>query len=48
MCLQGLSDARFTLQGRVRGVREEEKAPLREAFLKKYPNAFWVDFGDFR
>ncbi len=36
-------------QGRVRLVKEDsERGPLREAFLKKYPDAFWVDFGDFR
>jgi hypothetical protein len=39
-----------TSQGRVRPVAPEsqERTSLREAFLAKYPDAFWVDFGDFR
>jgi hypothetical protein len=27
---------------------EADKAAAREVFLAKYPNAFYVDFGDFR
>lgn len=45
---KGVADGRFTLQGRVSKVPEEDKAALREAFLKKYPDAFWVDFADFK
>ncbi|GAX84646.1 hypothetical protein CEUSTIGMA_g12067.t1 [Chlamydomonas eustigma] len=45
---QGVKDSRFTLQGRVRQVEDEDKGPLRQAFLTKYPDAFWVDFQDFK
>ncbi|KAJ9511217.1 hypothetical protein QJQ45_017090 [Haematococcus lacustris] len=43
-----IQDGRATLQGRVREVKGEEVAALRTAFLAKYPDAFWVDFADFR
>ena len=29
-------------------VTDSEKPALREGFLKKYPDAFWVDFDDFK
>ncbi len=32
----------------MRELPEADKAAARELFLKKYPDAFWVDFGDFR
>eukprot|EP00798_Chlamydomonas_sp_ICE-L_P009214 gene9214-16358_t len=43
-----LKDSRFSLQGKVRRVTAEEQPALREAFLKKFPDAFYVDFGDFQ
>lgn len=46
--LQGLQDARFTLTARAAQLSDAERPAAREAFLKKYPDAFWVDFGDFR
>lgn len=46
--LQSLQDARFTLTGVARPLAEADKAAAREVFLAKYPNAFYVDFGDFR
>ncbi|PNH12245.1 hypothetical protein TSOC_000823 [Tetrabaena socialis] len=45
---QGMDCARMSLQGVVSPVPEEDKPRLREVFLKKYPSAFYVDFGDFR
>lgn len=32
----------------MRELADAERAPLREAFLAKYPTAFWVDFPDFK
>lgn len=46
--LQGLQDGRFTLTGVAKPLSESDKAAAREVFLAKYPNAFYVDFGDFR
>lgn len=43
-----LSDGRVSIQGTVRLVQDDERPALREAFLKKYPSAFYVDFGDFK
>jgi hypothetical protein len=45
---RGLADGRFSLTGTVKELPEADKAAAREVFLKKYPDAFWVDFGDFR
>lgn len=41
-------DARFTLLARAVQIPEAERKEAREAYLKKYPDSFWVDFGDFR
>eukprot|EP00798_Chlamydomonas_sp_ICE-L_P016505 gene16505-22733_t len=44
-----LKDARFSMQGKVTCMESDEAvAPLREAYLRKHPDAFYVDFGDFR
>jgi putative heme iron utilization protein len=44
-----LQDARFSLCGFASRITDpEEVKQAREAFLKKYPDAFYVDFGDFR
>ena len=44
----GAADARVTLTGTVEPVAEgDETAAVREAYLAKHPDAFWVDFGDF-
>jgi hypothetical protein len=32
----------------VEQVSDEDRAGVRATYLKKYPDAFWVDFGDFR
>ncbi|GLC36852.1 hypothetical protein PLESTB_000775700 [Pleodorina starrii] len=45
---QGMDCGRLTLQGTVSLVSEEDKARLREIYLKKYPSAFYVDFPDFK
>lgn len=44
---QSLQDARFTLAGAAAKIPEAERAAAREAYLAKYPQAFYVDFGDF-
>jgi putative heme iron utilization protein len=44
-----LQDARFCLCGFAKPLTDAaEIAAAREAFLKKFPDAFYVDFGDFR
>lgn len=45
---QGLADRRFTLVGTAQLLPESAWATARETFLSKYPQAFYVDFGDFR
>jgi len=42
-----MAQARFTLVGRVHLVSEAEQPAVRETFLSKNPDSFWVDFGDF-
>lgn len=44
---QGLSDARVTLTGEMTPVPAAERDAARSLFLKKHPNCFYVDFGDF-
>lgn len=46
--MQSLQDARFTLTGVAKPLSEADQAAAREAFLATHPNAFYVDFGDFR
>jgi hypothetical protein len=48
LLLQSLQDGRFTVTGVAKPLSESDKAAAREVFLAKYPNAFYVDFGDFR
>jgi len=46
---KGMNDGRVTLQGRVREVTDDaKKAFIREHYLAKNPDAFYVDFPDFR
>ena len=40
--LQGMSDARFTLIGRVQPVSDAEEAAAREAYMSRNPGSFWV------
>ncbi|KMZ71235.1 Pyridoxamine 5'-phosphate oxidase-related FMN-binding protein [Zostera marina] len=42
------SDLFITLYGDALSVPETERVEIRTAYLKKHPNAFWVDFGDFQ
>eukprot|EP00741_Cyanophora_paradoxa_P013373 tig00020684_g12914.t1 len=42
-----MADARVCVVGDVRRAKEEERQQLRDDYLKKHPDAFWVDFGDF-
>ena len=44
--LQSLREPRVALIGNIE-LFEAEKERLREAFLKKHPDAIYVDFGDF-
>lgn len=42
------TDLVITLHGDAVAVTEEDKEAIRTAYLAKHPNAFWVDFGDFK
>jgi len=44
---KGAADGRVNLLGRVKLVPKEERDSLKEVYLSKHPNAFWVNFGDF-
>eukprot|EP00903_Cladosiphon_okamuranus_P021301 g19572.t1 len=45
---KGAADGRVNLIGDVNKVPEEDLPSVREMYKKKHPNAYWVDFGDFR
>ncbi|CBJ48592.1 conserved unknown protein [Ectocarpus siliculosus] len=45
---KGAADGRVSLIGDVNKVPEEDLPSVREMYKKKHPNAYWVDFGDFR
>ena len=43
-----MSDARCTVTGTFATVSgQDDVAQAREAYLKRHPDSFWVDFGDF-
>lgn len=42
------TDLVITLHGDAIAVPENDKEAVRAAYLARHPNAFWVDFGDFR
>ncbi|XP_010257663.1 PREDICTED: uncharacterized protein LOC104597672 isoform X2 [Nelumbo nucifera] len=42
------TDLVVTLHGDAVSVSEEDRVAVRAAYLKRHPNAFWVDFGDFQ
>lgn len=42
------TDLVITLHGDAIFVPEKDKEAIRAAYLARHPNAFWVDFGDFR
>ncbi|KAL2320467.1 hypothetical protein Fmac_029436 [Flemingia macrophylla] len=42
------TDLVITLHGNAIAVPENDKEAVRAAYLARHPNAFWVDFGDFR
>ncbi|KAJ3687218.1 hypothetical protein LUZ61_016382 [Rhynchospora tenuis] len=42
------TDTVITVYGDAITVAAEEREEMRAAYLKKHPDAFWVDFGDFR
>jgi len=44
---KGAADGRVNLMGEVNKVPEEERESIKAIYLKKHPNAFWVEFGDF-
>jgi len=44
---KGAADGRVNLMGEVKLVPNEEREAMKEVYLKKHPNAFWVEFGDF-
>uniref|UniRef100_R7W698 Uncharacterized protein n=1 Tax=Aegilops tauschii TaxID=37682 RepID=R7W698_AEGTA len=41
-------DTVITVYGDATPVPDEEKDAVRTAYLRRHPEAFWVDFGDFR
>ncbi|GLT95361.1 hypothetical protein SLE2022_130470 [Rubroshorea leprosula] len=42
------TDLVITLHGDAVAVSEKDQAAVRDAYLAKHPNSFWVDFGDFQ
>ncbi|KQK15594.1 hypothetical protein BRADI_1g23900v3 [Brachypodium distachyon] len=42
------TDTVITVYGDATPVSDEEKDAVRSAYLRRHPEAFWVDFGDFR
>lgn len=44
---KGAADGRVNLMGNVKLVPKAEREALKEVYLAKHPNAFWVNFGDF-
>lgn len=44
---KGAADGRVNLMGQMNLIPAEETEPLKELYLAKHPNAFWVNFGDF-
>ncbi|KAJ0960568.1 hypothetical protein J5N97_010957 [Dioscorea zingiberensis] len=45
---QDRTDVVITLHGDAISVSEKDREAVRSAYLRKLPDAFWVDFGDFR
>lgn len=44
----GAADGRLNLMGSVEKLEDSDAvASAREAYLRKHPDAFWIDFGDF-
>ncbi|CAK9210790.1 unnamed protein product [Sphagnum troendelagicum] len=43
-----IRDPSVAVIGEAETVSDEDRAGVRATYLKKYPDAFWVDFGDFR
>lgn len=44
---KGAADGRVNLMGRMSKIPKSDIEPLKELYLSKHPNAFWVNFGDF-
>mmetsp|Transcript_16279 Transcript_16279/g.24628 ORF Transcript_16279/g.24628 Transcript_16279/m.24628 type:complete len:329 (+) Transcript_16279:73-1059(+) len=44
---KGAADGRVNLMGNVERLADDEIEDAKELYLKKHPNAFWVNFGDF-
>lgn len=44
---KGAADGRVNLMGTCTLLPQEEAQAARQVYLKKHPDAFWVDFGDF-
>lgn len=43
----GLADARISIAGKMSQIPSDDIKQSRELYLKKHPDSFWVDFGDF-
>lgn len=44
---KGAAEGRVVLIGDVVPLEEDKKAMYRELYMKRHPDAFWIDFGDF-
>jgi putative heme iron utilization protein len=44
---KSIADGRVNLMGKVHLVPSSERSLVRDIYLKRHPNALWVDFGDF-
>lgn len=44
---KGAADGRVNLMGTMEKIPRDEIDSLKELYLSKHPNAFWVNFGDF-
>merc|ERR1719502_2072501 len=44
---KGAAEGRCVLIGEMSKLNDEKKESYREIYMKKHPDAFWIDFGDF-
>jgi len=44
---KGESDGRVNIMGKITPVPDDDASACRDLYLKKHPQAYWVDFGDF-
>jgi putative heme iron utilization protein len=44
---QGAAEGRSVIVGQMSKLDDDKKAAYRDIYMKKHPDAFWIDFGDF-